>query len=128
MIKAQIPSIGYVWTKLPDRPPADNTVLLPLINGKVMGGPEGKLEVLYTIRATHIFRRAEQYDTLTRAYMYIQPWLLMLSAWQNQTLGGLARDMTPTDVKVVQMNESGQPVIALTVDFNVLVEFNVVTN
>jgi hypothetical protein len=128
-IRAQIPSINYVYEKLPDRSPQDNSVIIPLIRGKVKEAEtEGKVSVLLTFGIRHLFRRKEFPDNVAQAQSYLMPWLLMLTAWPNQQLGGLARLTNVTDLTIVQVAESGQPMVALAVNVDILTEFNVVTS
>jgi hypothetical protein len=51
----------------------------------------------------------------------------MLTAWPNQSLGGLARVVNVTDMGITQVAESGQPMVALIFLVDVLSEFNVDT-
>lgn len=125
-IATQIPSIGHVYEKLPDRPPTDNEVLLPMVKAKIVDDTNGKLKVRFTITAQHLFRRGQIDNGLTRAYTYVMPWLQMLSAWTNQTLSGLAIAMYTSDLAVTQIVDNGQAYVALVVNFDVLTEFNLV--
>lgn len=124
-IRTQIPSIEYVWEKVPDRAPSDNQVLLPLLKIKQVDDTNGKLKILLTVGARHVFRRRELDAGIAQAYTYIMPWLKMLSAWTNDTLGGLAIKVTTTDLAVTRIIESGQVFIALATNFEVLTEFNI---
>lgn len=128
-IRTQLPSIQYVYEKLPDRSPQDNSVIIPLVKGKVKEQEtEGKVSILLTFGIRHLFRRKEMPDNVGQAQSYLMPWLLMLTAWVNQNLGGLARVTNVTDVAIVHVAESGQPMVALAVNVDVLTEFNVITN
>ncbi len=128
-IRAQIPSIQYVYEKLPDRSPQDNSVIIPLVKGKVKEAEtEGKVSILLTFGIRHLFRRKEMPDNIAQAQSYLMPWLLMLTAWSNQQLGGLARVTNVTDVAIVHVAESGQPMVALAVNVDILTEFNVITS
>lgn len=124
-IQNQIPSIEYVWEKVPDRAPSDNQVLLPLLKIKVVDDTNGKLKIMLTIGARHVFRRRELDAGITQAYTYIMPWLRMLSAWTNDTLGGLSIKVTTTDLAITRIIESGQVFIAVATNFEVLTEFNI---
>jgi hypothetical protein len=125
LIQTQIPSINTVYEKLPDRPPGDNCVILPLTVGKVEDDTNGKLKVMLTFSMRHLFRRTNMSDSITQAYAYVQPWLNFLSAWSNQSLGGLAIEVNATKLTIAHLAESGQPMVGLVVDFNVLTEFNI---
>ena len=125
VIRMSIPSIEYVWEQVPDRAPSDNQVLLPLVKIKQVDDTNGKLKVLISVGARHVFRRRELDAGITQAYSYIMPWLRMLSAWTNDTLGGLSIKVTTTDLAVTRVIESGQVFIALATNFDVLTEFNI---
>ena len=124
-IQSQIPSIGFVWEKGPSRAPSDNEVLLQFVKGQVMSDTNGKMKLKLTISARHVFRPTEREQVLIRAYSYVYPWLAMLDAWPNQTLGGNAMETNPTSLSVLSVTESGQVFIALAVAFDVLTEFNI---
>lgn len=124
-IKSQIPSIEYIWEKPPDRAPSDNQVLLPILKIKILDDTNGKVKIRMTIGARHVFRRREFDAGLGQAYTYIMPWLLMLSAWSNDTLGGLTMKVDPTDLAISRLAEGGQIFIALAVNFDILTEFNI---
>lgn len=128
IIQTQIPSIDFVYEKMPDRAPTDNQVLLPMVKAKVVDDTNGKLKVRFTIASQHLFRRTEMDTALTRAYAYVMPWLFMLSAWTNQTLSGLSIAVYMSDLGVTQLVVSGQAYVALVVNFDVLTEFNIVLN
>lgn len=123
-IQAQIPSIAYVYEDMPDRAPMDNTVLIPLSKSKVLSDTNGKIKVKHIFGVRHVFRRKQYSSNVVSAYSYVLPWLKMLAAWPNQNLSGLAISVTTTDLMVTQVAESGQPMVALVVNFEVLTEFN----
>ena len=125
LISVQIPSIQYVYTRMPDKPPGDNSVVLRLVDGMDIDETSGKIKLKITFRASHIFRRAKIGDTFARAYTYVTPWLKFLAAWQNQQLGGLSMAVTTKRFNVMQIPQSGQSVVALLIDFQVLTEFNI---
>lgn len=124
-VAAQIPSVGHVYEDLPDRPPADNSVIIPLLRGKVQSNTNGKLKLQLQFSLRHLFRRKNMPDNIAMAYTYIMPWLQMLSAWPNQNLNGLAIEVDADTVMVTQMSESGQPMVALVVNLFVVTEFNI---
>lgn len=124
-IKEQIPTISYIYEDAPDRAPGDNSVLLPLTKFKVLDDTNGKLKVNFTISARHVFRRKQMSDNLKQAYSYIYPWMMVLSAWSNQTLGGYAMEVNPKEGGVSQVSEAGQSMVALVNTFEVVTEFNI---
>lgn len=125
IIASEIPSIAHVYEEMPDRAPMDNSVLLPMTRIKVLDDTNGKMKILMTIGARHLFRRREFDLAIQQAYSYIMPWLQMLDAWPNQTLGGLVIEVNPHDVQVTKVMESGQVFVALATAFDVLTEFNI---
>jgi hypothetical protein len=125
LIQTQIPSINYVYTKLPDRPPQDNSVMLPLVKAKLLHEYSGLQQWQFIFAVMHTFRRRNMSDTLSTAYTYITPWMNFLGAWPNQTLGGLAEEVNATELTILQRAESGQPMVVLTVSFNVVTSLNI---
>lgn len=125
-VVAQIPAVGPIYPYLPDRPPGDNTVIIPLLRAKIESDTNGKLKVRLHFAMRHLFRRAEMSDTIKRAYTFVRPWLLLLSAWANQNLNGLAIQVDVSDLTIIQVSQSAQPMIALAINFEVLTEFNIV--
>jgi hypothetical protein len=128
LVQTQIPSITHIYETLPDRPPADNTAVFHLTKGRVVDETGGKVRFMFTFSMSHLFRRTELSDNLLRAYTYVMPWIRFLFAWPNQNLGGLAIEVNATDLSIVQLAESGHPMVALVVNFFVLTEFNIPTS
>ena len=124
-IQTQIPSINTVYQQYPDRAPGDNTVVLPLTKYKVMDDTNGKLKVKLTFGGKHLFRRREMGINISQAYGYLLPWLMVISSWTNQSLGGLAISTSVTEGGVAQVAEAGQSMVALIINFDVLTEFNI---
>jgi hypothetical protein len=124
-IAAQIPSVGHVYEDLPDRAPTDNSVIIPLLRGRVLSDTNGKLKVQLQFSLRHLFRRKNMPDNIATAYTYVVPWLMLLSAWPNQNLNGRAIEVDASDLTITQMSESGQPMVALVVNFYVVTEFNI---
>ena len=125
-VKAQIPSVGYVWEEVPDRPPQDNTVMLPITQVRILSDTNGKVKLGIDYSITHVFRRAESYDTIRRAYTYMMPWVQFVTAWMNQNLNGLAISVDGHDVQVTKLMVSGEVVIAVVTRIAVITEFNIV--
>lgn len=124
-VATQIPAVGPIYPTLPDRPPGDNAVIIPLLRAKIISDTNGKLKVRLYFAMRHLFRRAEMSDTILRAYTFVQPWLLVLTAWSNQNLNGHAIQVDVSDLTVIQVSQSAQPMIALAINFEVLTEFNI---
>ena len=130
LIAAQIPSINpnNIYVFLPDTPPTDGSVLLPMTRMKLLHNYSGKVQYQITYACWHVFRRRKMSDTLTAAYTYITPWLKFLEAWPNQTLGGLAEEVTATDIVITQKVDNGQPYVYLICTFNVVTNINIPTS
>ena len=125
LIATQIPSIGTVYERIPDRAPADNSVIVAFDRGHVVDDTNAKVKInlMYTVQ--HVFRRANLSDSFARAYTYIMPWMRFLAAWPNQTLGGLAIVVNTADVKVQRIPIAGQPEVVISTTIGVLTEFNI---
>lgn len=120
LITAQIPTIEYVYTTLPDRPPGDNYVMITFVRGKLLHDYSGieQWELSYT--AMHVFRRRGMQSSLSAAQQYVTPWMNLLAAWPNQKLGGLSEMVNPNQLTILQRVESGQPMVVLAVNFAVI--------
>lgn len=125
LIGTQIPSITHVYTELPDRAPTDNSVMVAFARGKLMHDYSGKAQWEFTYTAMHVFRRRGMASTLQAAYQYVTPWINFLAAWPNQNLGGLTEEVNATQLTILQRVESGQPMVVLAVNFNVLTTLNI---
>jgi len=124
-IQAQIPSIAYLYEKLPAKPPQDNSFIIPLLKSKITNETSGKIYLMLTFAVQHIFRRKELDANIASAYSYIVPWLSLLAAWPNQNLGGLTRSVSAKDLLLSQAAASGQAVVALTFHVEIETEFNI---
>jgi hypothetical protein len=128
LVATQIPSVAHIYEQVPDRSPGDNTVIFQLTKGRVVDETGGKVRFQFTFSMTHVFRRTAIADNIARAYTYVMPWIRFLFAWPNQNLGGLAIEVNATDLSIMQLAESGHPMVALIVNFFVLTEFNIPTS
>jgi hypothetical protein len=97
--------------------------MLLFVRGKLLHDYSGieQWELNYT--AMHTFRRRGMQPTLQAAYQYVTPWMYLLAAWPNQKLGGLAEAVNATQLTILQRVESGQPMVVLAVNFNVITNF-----
>lgn len=127
LIGTQIPSIAHVYTELPDRPPADNSVMLAFARGRLLHEYSGKAQWELTYTAMHVFVRRGMSATLQTAYQYVTPWINFLASWPNQRLGGLSEEVSATQLTILQRVESGQPMVVLAVNFNVTTVLNIPT-
>ena len=126
IVATQIPAVGYIYQTMPDRPPADDAVIMPLMQAQIIDDTSGKLTIKLSFAMRHLFRRTNLADDIARAYTYIMPWLFVLSAWTNQSVSGLALKVNPKIIKVIQVTQAGQAMVALAIDFDVITEFNIV--
>lgn len=95
---------------------------------KLLHNYSGKVQYSLTFTMWHMFRRKKMSDNVATAYTYVTPWLKFLEAFPNQTLGGLAEEVTATDLAVTQKVDSGQPFVVLMVTFNVVTTINIPTS
>ncbi len=123
IIQTQIPSIAHIYEKLPDRQPLDNSVLIPLRKFTNLQESNGRQKVRLTFGVRHVFRKGKIEESLSAAYSYLMPWLLVLASWSTQNLNGKAITTTATDGGISQVLESGQLMIALVINVDVITEY-----
>ncbi|GCE45182.1 hypothetical protein EI42_03156 [Thermosporothrix hazakensis] len=128
IIRQQVAGVSIVYETPPDAPPEHNGVLLALSGFRIISDTNGKLLVSVRVGVRHMIRRASFDENIAEAYAYIMPYLQAFSAWRNQTLNGLARQVTPTHGGVTQLVASGQTFVCLIVNLDVLTEFNIPTS
>lgn len=125
IIENQIAGVDRVYVNIPDGPPEDNSVIIPLTNFEILDETNGRLSVRLTFGMRHLIRRKSMDEAITNCYSYIMPYFQCFSAWVNQDLGGLARLMTIKNGGVTQFIEAGQVFLALIINLQVLTEFNI---
>lgn len=125
IIRNQIDGVSYVYEEVPDTPPEDASVVLPLQPFKVLGDTNGKLYLKIPIAVRFVVRRGSFAENIAYAYTYIAPFLKAFSAWENQTLGGLAQSVSPTTGGVAQIIENGTAYVCLVTVVEVLTEYNI---
>jgi hypothetical protein len=126
--RQQLSGISYVYEQPPDGPPDDMSVLIPLNSYKVLGDTNAKLYISMVFGIRLMLRRGVFSENITTAYSYVRPFLQAYSAWGNQTLGGLAQGVAPKSGGVSQMIEAGQPFVAMIINVEVLLEYNIPTS
>jgi hypothetical protein len=127
IVRNQIQGVSVVYETVPDKQPEDNSVLIPLTKYDCETDTNGKLRIHFIFGLRHLFRRNQMEDSIPEAYRYLVPYLLAFSAWDNQTLNGLAESVDVAQGGVTQYVESGQVFAALVVNIKVLTEFNIPT-
>lgn len=129
-IQAQLTNPATFYLYPPDGPPDDNSYVFALDKFQVKadgesGGTNGVLGLFLSFKFYHFFRKSTFGDNLTSVYNLYLPYLSIFSAWYNQSLGGLARAVTPKGGKVMQVPFGDEPHVALVLDLEVETEFNV---
>ncbi len=127
LIATQVQGVSVVYQKVPDSAPEDGSVLIPLTGFRIVEDTNGKLKVRLGFGIRHFIVRGELPDNIQTAYSYLVPYLQVFSSWANQTLGGLAREMTPSAGGVTQFVENGQAFVALILNLDVIVDLNIPT-
>lgn len=125
IIETQIAGVDRVYPNIPDGPPEDNSVIIPLSNFEILDETNGRLSVRLTFGVRHLIRRKEMGESVTACYSYLMPYFQCFSAWKNQDLGGTARLMTVKNGGITQFIESGQVYLALIINLQVLTEFTI---
>lgn len=122
----QIQGIGNTYHQVPDGPPEDNSVLFPFKRMEVNAdATNGKLVLTLHYEIIHVFRRARLQDALAALYPYLVPWLTVLTAWSNQTLGGIAQNLDLGEMQVAYYPHANQPALGITSSVAVRVVYNV---
>ena len=127
IIENNITGIDRIYQTIPDGPPEDNSVLIPLTQFEVLDETSGKAGARLTFGIRHMIRRKDMGEALTACYSYIMPYFLTFSAWSNQSLNGKARLLTIEKGGVTQFIEAGQVFLALIINLQVFTEFNIPT-
>lgn len=123
----QIEGIGFVYIDPPDRAPANNSVLFPMRDFRVINEANGLYEVELTFEILHVFERTNLSVAVKNAYAALPAWLHALTAWSNQSLNNTALDLTmeghPCAIKGVTWGTT--PYLAVSVQCAVTVELPV---
>jgi hypothetical protein len=125
-ITTQIPTITKVYSFSNSRSSPDGQVKLVFNKLKVDDSTNGKIKLEVMLTARHLFRLTEWDTTAARAQQYVYPWVLFLTAMQNQHLTSNMIVTNTSDVTLTQVPESGQAMVALIINFTVLTEINAV--
>ncbi|GHO44517.1 hypothetical protein [Ktedonospora formicarum] len=128
IIENQIEGVSRVYRLVPDNNPENNSAVIPLTKYDVISDTNGKLYLKMLFGIRHLVRRSRFEDNIQDCYMYLAPYLLAFSAWDNQTLNGKSMSVEVTQGGVTQYVESGQVYTALVVNVAVLTEFNIPTS
>ena len=132
-VQQQIPSIEAVYLTPTDQMPADNSVQFPYEIGLDETQYPGLLRLNLHIYITHLFKRNRLDSVYARMQPYIYPWLMVLSAWRNQTLTpdvGFTIEEIDIEkkIRIAPFNFNGQPYIGLIFQVCLVTEFPVDTN
>jgi hypothetical protein len=123
----QIEGIGDIYIDTPDRAPADNSVLFPMRDFRILDEANGLYHVELVFEILHVFRRTNLSVAVKKAYAALPAWLHVLTAWTNQTLNGTAMDMVlerePCSIKGTNWGDT--PYLAISIQVAVTVELPV---
>jgi hypothetical protein len=85
-----------------------------------------KLVLTLKIEMLHLFSRASLTDNLASIFSAIPAWLQVLTAWSNQTLGGLSQNLNLTNQKIAPYKHANQVYLALIQTVTVRVVWNMI--
>lgn len=130
LVAQQVPGIDPTLT-VPTPPPGpleEGMVLFPLTRWAVESATNGRLRLRLTFNALHIFAMRPLDEVIPDLQAYIPGWWQALSAWKNQTLGGLAisLDFSGGDIREIKHNSTEY--YALTHQVEVLIQVNISTS
>lgn len=127
-INTEITGINKVYEQDPDGSPLDNTVTIPLVKFEVKECTFGKMEVTLKFSVIHWFRRGVLGTGITKCYSFLMPYLQVLTAWSQNDINNLARQITVTDGGVTQISYSSEPHVGLVINIDVCTEYNEITS
>ena len=128
VVCSQIENIGQVYTQVPDQAPEDNSVLMAPTEIVVQDNmTNAKLVLDIKLDLYHLFARARLQDNLASIFAAIPAWLTVMTAWSNQTLGGLSQNLNLTDMKIAPYKHANQVYLALIQTVQVRVVWNMIT-
>lgn len=120
VVAQQIAGIGMCYPEVPDAPPEDNSVLFAPKAVRVNDDQtNAKLDLHLEIDLIHLFRRKRLQDNLFSIYAVLPAWLTVLTAWSNQTLGGLAQSVNVTQMEIAPYDHGQQRFLALVVTLDI---------
>ena len=128
IVKTQVAGVTVVYEQPPDGPPEDGSVALPLAGYKIIGDTNGKLSIKLTIAIKHFVVRGSYPENILAAYSYVVPYFQAFAQWSNQGLGGLCQNISLSNGGPTQYVYAGQVFVALVVNLDVFLEFNIPTN
>lgn len=127
VVAGQIAGVGNLYAEVPDAPPEPGAVLFaPLTVSPKDDATNAKIVLEVNFEVLHLFRRARLQDTLAQISAAIPAWLTVLTAWPNQTLGGVAQNLNLTDMKILPYKHGNQDYLALVNLVTVRVVQNIV--
>lgn len=124
---SQIENIGNIYLQVPDQPPEDNSVLMAPTEIVVQDNmTNAKLVLNIKIELLHLFSRASLTDNLASIFAAIPAWLQVMTAWSNQTLGGISQNLNLTNQKIAPYHHANQTYLALIQTVSVRVVWNMI--
>lgn len=124
IVQNQVGGVGRIYEDPPEGPPEDNSVLFPY-QIAAENSTTGKLRLKFRFDITHVFRRVRFNDAYHRAQSYVLPWVMTLSSWTNQSLGGRTLGIFPGEVHVRQIMTEQMPYVAVISRVEVFKEINI---
>lgn len=125
LVAQQVQGVGRVYETPPEGEPEDNSVLIPLVDWKVIDSTNAKLKVELAFNIYHLFRRDRMEDAYPRAQLVMTAWWNAIADWVNLTLDGLAIDTNIKGGKIGTVTWGSLPYLALIHNITVLTEFNI---
>ena len=112
-ISQQITDIGICYDKVPEQPPADNSVMYACKHIEVHSGTNGRVDLDMDFDIIHSFRRTRLQQDLIRCYAAMPAWTTVLSTPANVRMGGVAQIEDLTGIDIQAISHGGQDMIGV---------------
>ena len=115
-----------IYTVEPDGDLEDNSALIPEPTWEIKGDTNAKLYLSIHFGIRHVITRSpDTEDSFPAARKWLYPYVMALSTWANQSMGGAAIQIDIKKGGLGQWPHAGIIYTALLLQIDVLTEFNI---
>jgi hypothetical protein len=123
-LNAQIPGgFSEIYQVQPDSKPLNNSAVILCSSFTNKEETNGIIDLTLHLAIVHYFRRGRYKDNLEAAYAMLPAYLSCLTAWPNQDINNLAREISVKDGLIRQDKYAGEPVVMLAIAFDVETQY-----
>lgn len=126
-IQTQVNNPAIFYQSPPDGAPDDNSFLVAFTGFRFLNKEMGTTlaNVALQFKLAHFVRQSNFADNVAFLQQLYMPYMLVLSAWYNQNLGGLSLTVTPQKGAIVQVPYSNETRVALIIDLEVVIQYTI---